>query len=160
MDPKDIVKGTPMACFGWSRGGTTELMVSWAALLVPDKSQAVPQGSLEDDGGHYCQGGWELPWVGENEIGKVNSPLALRKFASGPDFCPSAPSAEASGGSTSIKWPESIEEIPLGPVRARNQKSPVAICRDHHRNVETSSPVGGDTQGSKQAARIPNRTPL
>lgn len=111
--PKSLSQGDPWLALAGAGQGMAELMVPWAALLTPDKSQTLPPGSLEDDGGHDCQGGQELHWVGENGDWKVNSPLALRLFASGPDFCPSTPSSEATGGSTRVKWPESIEEIPL-----------------------------------------------
>lgn len=90
------------------------------------------------------------------EIGKENSLLVLRKFASGPDFCPSAPFAEATGGMTRVKWPESVEEIPLGSVRARSQKLLLAIHRDHHGNVE-ALPLWGEiprTQGRLSGSQI------
>lgn len=45
-----MVTGRLVTCFGWSRQGTPTLTASWAALPAPDKTQTLPQGSLEGDG--------------------------------------------------------------------------------------------------------------
>ena len=54
--PKDNVRRRPWLALVGARQGPTELTAPGAALPTPDKSQTLPQGSLEDDRGYYCQG--------------------------------------------------------------------------------------------------------
>lgn len=101
------------------------------------------------------------------ETGKVTSHLALQKFDWDPDLwhSPECQLLEEIPGVNGLSHfsnsPWSTYTWSGSPGRGSYQKLPLSACRDCHRNAEESIiPRGGDTQGSRQVAKIPNKTPL